>query len=284
MLKPLTQGIFKEVSLPLYGFQEQGIAPGGAADGFALETAVNLLGVKKREEFRSWEMILPPRWEFQQNLLGVLTGAPCNFYNLILPSGEKKKLEEGVLFYAPQGSVLQIGQRLKGFRIYLTVSACGVQEKKNLNRRLPQGKERFRWIQEGVIRVVDGPEEGFLNDRQGFFQNYWRIGLDSDDRGLRLEGQGALKVSLGNMVSDAVADGTVQLTPKGPIILLHSRQTVGGYPRIYNIISADVDLLAQYVPGQILHFQRISLEKAREIAKMKDEISRKIILDSYNFN
>ena len=87
--------------------------------------------------------------------------------------------------------------------------------------------------------------------------------------GLRLEGGAELQAETGSLISDAVADGTVQLTPKGPIILLKHRQTVGGYPRIYNVISADVDLLAQFAPGQSLRFRKVALVEAVAAALQK---------------
>jgi len=44
---------------------------------------------------------------------------------------------------------------------------------------------------------------------------------------------------------------------------------VGGYPRVFSVASADVDLLAQCVPGQKVRFRRISIEEAWVAAKMK---------------
>jgi allophanate hydrolase subunit 2 len=73
------------------------------------------------------------------------------------------------------------------------------------------------------------------------------------------------------MVSAPVNDGTVQLTPSGPIILLRQRQTVGGYPRVLNVISADVDLLGQYAPFQFLYFRLVSLKEAQHAARTKKE-------------
>jgi len=89
--------------------------------------------------------------------------------------------------------------------------------------------------------------------------------------GIRLAGEPAMKCDMGNMISGAVADGTVQLTPESPIILLRHRQTTGGYPRIFNVISADIDLLGQYAPNQPIHFVQVTLEEARAFARQKEE-------------
>jgi antagonist of KipI len=87
--------------------------------------------------------------------------------------------------------------------------------------------------------------------------------------GMRLESPVTLTVELKNMISEAVTNGTVQVTPAGPIVLLKYRQTVGGYPRVFSVISADVDLLAQYVPGQKIRFRKISIEEAWRAAHEK---------------
>jgi allophanate hydrolase subunit 2 len=92
-----------------------------------------------------------------------------------------------------------------------------------------------------------------------------------DKMGMRLAGEPGVECGMaGNMVSGAIADGTVQLTPEGPIVLLRHRQTMGGYPRIFNVISADVDLAAQFAPNQQITFVQVTMEEAREAARMKE--------------
>jgi allophanate hydrolase subunit 2 len=78
------------------------------------------------------------------------------------------------------------------------------------------------------------------------------------------------------MISGAVADGTIQLTPDGPIVLLRHRQTTGGYPRIFNVISADIDLLGQYAPNQPIHFIPVTIDEARGFAREKEEVLKKL--------
>ncbi|PIU18243.1 MAG: hypothetical protein COT18_10875 [Elusimicrobia bacterium CG08_land_8_20_14_0_20_59_10] len=131
----------------------------------------------------------------------------------------------------------------------------------------------------GRIRVLPGPEYASLEDPGRFFEIPWRTTFKMDRMGMRLAGEPALTCDMGNMISGAVADGTVQLTPDGPIILLRHRQTTGGYPRIFNVISADVDLLAQYAPNQAIHFAQVTLEKAREFARQKEEALAKLASD-----
>lgn len=275
MLKKITPGISKKVSLPVYGAQDRGVSPGGPADCFSVTGALALLGCEESGSWECYETVLPGVWEWEEDCIAVLTGAPYRGTVLKKISGETVPVADAVPFFAPAGSRLIYGQRTAGFRTYLTSVPVADATFDWKSRRLPDIGERYAWAEFGTIRVLLGPEHQFLSDSHLFTDTYWKIGNDSDDRGLRLEGP-SLKVGMGNMVSDAVADGTVQLTPKGPIILLHSRQTVGGYPRIYNIISADVDLLAQYIPGQILHFKEVTVAEARRTAREKRNLAKVI--------
>lgn len=79
--------------------------------------------------------------------------------------------------------------------------------------------------------------------------------------GLSLEGV-AFDTQKIEMISQPVTDGTIQLAPSGPIVLLRHRQTVGGYPRIANVIEADISKLSQYTPGSKIRFKLVSLEEA----------------------
>lgn len=275
MLKKITPGFSKKVSLPVYGFQDRGVSPGGPADGFSVTGALALLECEKSGSWECYETVLPGIWEWEEDCIAVLTGAPYRGTVLKNISGETVPVADGVPFLARAGSRLIYGQRTVGFRTYLTSVSVAEAPFDWKIRRLLSVAERYAWAEPGFIRVLSGPEHRFLTDPRLFIETYWKIGADSDDRGLRLEGP-SLTVNMGNMVSDAVADGTVQLTPKGPIVLMHSRQTVGGYPRIYNIISADVDLLAQYMPGQILHFKEVTVDDARRIAYEKRNLAKVI--------
>lgn len=64
------------------------------------------------------------------------------------------------------------------------------------------------------------------------------------------------------MISQPVTDGTIQLAPSGPIVLLRHRQTVGGYPRIANVIEADINKLSQFPPNTKVKFKLVSLDEA----------------------
>jgi antagonist of KipI len=107
------------------------------------------------------------------------------------------------------------------------------------------------------IRFVPGPEwELFDQTSQSLFTNQtFFIGAQSNRMGYRMEGAMLSLKEKTELVSTAVTRGIVQVTNQGhPIILMADAQTIGGYPRIARIISADLSKLAQCRPGMKLKF------------------------------
>jgi antagonist of KipI len=95
----------------------------------------------------------------------------------------------------------------------------------------------------------------------------WRVSAQSNRQGLRLQGAALTLADSAERLSEPVAPGTVQLPPDGlPIVLLAEAQTIGGYPRIGHVISADLPRLAQLRPGDSLRFEMIDAAVARELA------------------
>jgi antagonist of KipI len=111
------------------------------------------------------------------------------------------------------------------------------------------------------ISCVAGPEwELFDETSQALFTNQiFTIASQSNRMGYRMEGATlSLKEKI-ELVSTAVTRGIVQVTNQGhPIILMADAQTIGGYPRIARIASADLSLLAQCRPGMKVKFHFIN--------------------------
>lgn len=102
--------------------------------------------------------------------------------------------------------------------------------------------------------------------RSGFLNENFRVGAASDRMGYRLEGAKLESHNFGDIASEAVAFGTIQLPPDGnPIVLMADRQTIGGYPRVGEVASVDLSLLAQLKPGDALGFERIMLAEAQNL-------------------
>jgi allophanate hydrolase subunit 2 len=102
--------------------------------------------------------------------------------------------------------------------------------------------------------------------RQDFAGSEFRISPQSDRMGYRLLGPALSMSQPRQMLSEAACFGTVQVPSGGEaIILMADRQTTGGYPKIAQIATVDLPILAQCAPGQTLRFQPIGLEEAQRL-------------------
>ena len=103
--------------------------------------------------------------------------------------------------------------------------------------------------------------------------------------GYRLEGPVIEHKGDGNIISDGIVTGSVQVPTAGlPIIMLAERQTVGGYTKIATVISVDLPKIGQCRPGDTIRFQAISIDEAQKLYKdMQDDLKQKeITLDNGN--
>jgi allophanate hydrolase subunit 2 len=105
-----------------------------------------------------------------------------------------------------------------------------------------------------TVRVVPGPQAEHLGPAslRAFLETSWRVGTTSDRVGLRLEGGPPLRHRLrAEILSDGMVPGCIQVPPDGrPIVMAADAPTTGGYPKVATVISADLPLLGQLVPGE----------------------------------
>lgn len=119
-----------------------------------------------------------------------------------------------------------------------------------------------------VVRVVEGAHYALLDDESHSMMaaRRFKVSSSSDRMGYRLEGTSLRLRQPTELLSEAVTFGTVQLPPGGaPIILMADRQTTGGYPRIAEVASVDLPLVAQLKPSDALRFRAISLAEAQAL-------------------
>lgn len=275
MFKVIQQGLFRSTTLPSYGNQDVGVTPGGAMDRFSYLIGNIILGNPENSE--ALEIIFPPKLEAIHDGYFILTGA--NYTESFISSSKgEKNIKHGEVHKIQKGEIITLGKCEKGFRTYLCYrkSTDLKKDEKLINRKRGPFKKTVTWYStDNTIRVIKGPEYKYLDNPENLLNNYWKITNDSGNMGIRLESDSKLTLNMGNMISEAVADGTIQITPKGPIILLRHRQTVGGYPRCFNVIQADVDRLAQYKPGEIIRFSLVELQDALEASKnMNNDLDR----------
>ncbi|EMA6344912.1 biotin-dependent carboxyltransferase family protein [Bacillus cytotoxicus] len=116
-----------------------------------------------------------------------------------------------------------------------------------------------------VVRIITDFEwDEFSKESQvAFFTKEYKVSHYADRMGYRLKGEHLKRIEDYEVLSSAVTFGTIQVPPGGqPIILMADRQTTGGYPRIGNVISVDLPILAQLKPNDYVTFVQISMEEA----------------------
>ncbi len=117
-----------------------------------------------------------------------------------------------------------------------------------------------------TVRALLGPQEDWFSREAvaRFFSHPYAVAPASDRMGLRLEGPPVAPEGGRELLSEGTPPGSVQVPGDGrPIVLLAGCQTVGGYPKIATVISADLHLLGQARPGYTrVRFQAVSLAEA----------------------
>jgi antagonist of KipI len=111
---------------------------------------------------------------------------------------------------------------------------------------------------------------------QRFSSEAFTVSADSDRMGVRLEGPDLKRIDSADLVSEAVASGTIQVPPSGkPILLLGDCQTIGGYPKIAHVITVDLGIAAQLRAGDHVRFSEVTLRDAhRLLLKRERELER----------
>jgi antagonist of KipI len=269
------------------GTRSLGVPVGGAADRTALALGNALVG--NPPDTAALEVTLAgPTLQAECPVGAVVFGAPFD-----LRIGNRE-LRPGATFTLQAGDVLRIGGTPKGMRGYLCVRG-GFQGPIILGSRsalhavavndvllCPVGQLPVRFLRPGltvyidsrVLRVVDGAQVDWFQTGE-FYGQEFTITPQSDRMGLRLEGQ-SLTLPDRELVSEPVCPGAVQVTRDGRCIVLGiDGQTIGGYPRIAQVISADLDKLGQLRPSDRIRFIRVTLEEAEIVyLHQRDELRR----------
>ena len=110
--------------------------------------------------------------------------------------------------------------------------------------------------------------------RTTFLHESYAVAGESDRMGVRLAGPALSRLTNVELLSEAVAPGTVQVTPDGqPILLLGDCQTIGGYPKIAHVITVDLPVAAQLRPHDTVRFQAVTPAEAHLLfARREDDL------------
>jgi biotin-dependent carboxylase-like uncharacterized protein len=123
------------------------------------------------------------------------------------------------------------------------------------------------WLADSAepIDVLLGPQQDRFTAQaiEAFLAASWRLSPRSDRMAYRLEGPSLAHSDGHDIVSDGVALGAIQVPGDGaPLVLMADRQPTGGYPKIANVIGADIGRLAQKRPGDAVRFRAVAIEQA----------------------
>lgn len=294
-----------------HGYQAYGVPVCGAMDWYALAMA-NILAGNDWNEAALEICALGPTISFHSDAVFALAGAE---FSATL-NGEA--LSSNGAFLAHKGDVLEMGACKNGFRGYLAVSGgfdlpvviesrstClsagfgGFQGRilkagDQITLRAPQiwlrglteRQVMRQYRSDDAVRVILGPQkEAFSRDGiEAFFTSEYRLGNQCDRMGCRLEGA-TIQLKDGvspNIISDGVVMGSIQVPNGQPIIMMADRQTTGGYVKLGTVITADLPLMAQKRPGDIVRFRCVTVQQGqlarrdamRSLKNLQEELER----------
>jgi 5-oxoprolinase (ATP-hydrolysing) subunit C len=253
-----------------------GVPVGGAADRFSLALGNALVG--NPPDAPALEVCLSgPVLRADEDLACVLFGAPFEL------SAGQHHLTAGKTFTLHAGEELSIHGTAEKARAYLCV-AGGVDGPEVLGSRsslqqLVTGAEfscrsgtiaprflhaSFEWDTEPqLLHFLPGAQATWFADDRFEGQDF-TVTPASNRMGLRLHAE-PLSPPECEIVSEPVCPGTVQVTRDGQCIVLGvDGQTIGGYPKIAQVIAADLDKIGQFRPGDVVHFRRVGVEEAED--------------------
>lgn len=285
-----------------YGSQETGMAVSGVMDTRAAALADILVGNDENEAVLEVTM-MGPIMEFAEDELIAVTGGDLG----AKVDGNPLPRYEAVLIKA--GQTVSFGGMYGGSRAYvafaggLDVPVVMGSRSTNLKakiggiegRKLGAGDEiGFRspktWLpnmaarklllpelssREHTLRVVMGPQDDCFTEEgiSTFLGSAYTISNEYDRMGCRMEGPVIAHKNGGDIITDGISFGAVQVPSHGnPIVMMADHQTTGGYTKIANVISVDLPVLAQCMPGMKIHFEKVTVDEAQALyCKEKEE-------------
>ena len=157
------------------------------------------------------------------------------------------------------------------------------KQKINISNINPnQVKKKLNYVNTKIerIRVIKGTNYDYFSEegKKIFFEKEFTVSKLSDRMGMRLEGQKIENIVDTNIRSEGLIKGVIQIPADGdPIIMLSDHGTIGGYPKIGVVISADYDKLVQLLPGSKIKFQEIELSNAETLFKLYEMETQNLI-------
>jgi antagonist of KipI len=279
-------------------FRSSGVPYAGAMDSIAMAT-INLLIGNARDSAGIEMALTGGAFTFDEATTFALGGAQCS------AALGTKQLESYRAFRASAGETLQVENISAGRFLYIAFGG-GIDTERVLGSRstyvpgafgglngsrlkagdvLPIGSSRNDRAHQvadslpvALRPTIGNPEIRFIprpGEPVGEIAGRYTLSASSDRTGYRLEG--FARAGGGSVTSEPVCMGTLQLPPGGePIILMADAPTVGGYRVMGGVISADLGVLAQKLPGDSVELVPVTLEHARRELENLGEIETQI--------
>ena len=143
--------------------------------------------------------------------------------------------------------------------------------KKSKVKSFVEKKIDYNKLLDKTIKIIKGTNFDYFSKdaKNKFFKEEYLVTNQSDRMGMRLEGPKLENVVNTNIKSEGLVKGVVQVPADGnPIILFSDHGSIGGYPKIAVIITADHDKTAQLIPGSKIKFKEVNLNEAEELFKI----------------
>ncbi len=305
-IRIITPGLFTTIQdLGRYGYQQYGMPVSGAMDSYSHRLA-NLLVGNSINDACLEATFMPPQFEVLADTEMAITGGETE----LLINDKIQSTNCNHLIKA--GDIIHIGPITKGCRIYIAFAGgidvpiimnsrstyirarVGGLNGKALqtNDKLHTCKRKVRFKQrnlpkeilpqlksEQAIRVIGGSEINYFNIEgvKTFLTSTYTISNKSDRMGYRLDGPTIKHIKDADIISSGICNGAIQVPGDGhPIIMLADRQTIGGYTKIANVITADLPLLGQMQPKNKIYFTQVKLNEAHQILKQQEKIFKLI--------
>lgn len=278
-IRVLAPGLLTTVQdLGRYGFAHLGVSASGAAD--PLSFRLGNLVVGNPENTPALEMTLVGgAFEFESEAVVCLAGSDFGvplWTPLRLKAGETLRCgatRSGARCYLCVRGGIEIPLVLGSASTHVTTGLGGrVLRKGDVLEVGSRASHPVRGVKapcawdRSVLRVTAGPQRHWFRDRLGCYA----VAEESNRMGLRLKGP---KLAYqGEMLTEGASLGAVQVPPEGePIILFVEHQTTGGYPKIANVIAADLPAVGQLRPRDTVRFEEVSLETAMALKRAQED-------------
>ena len=140
-------------------------------------------------------------------------------------------------------------------------------------RNRPLQSKQVKYLNSKIeyIRILKGTNYDYFSKEgiDNFLTKEFVVTKLTDRMGMRIAGPKIQNIKEKNIRSEGIVKGTIQIPPDGnPIIMLSDHGTIGGYPKIGVVISADYDKLVQLLPNTKIKFKLIDLHEAEKLYKL----------------